>query len=171
MSAIDWQEIRELLATIDRSDIAELTLESGDLRLSVRRREGVASPAVGAAPAPSETSVIAAPEIPSAAPAVASPPVPTPVSAPPPGAAPADRWETVSAPMVGTFYSAPAPGEPVFVRKGDRVEDGQTLCIIEAMKLMNELEAEVAGRIVEILVENAQPVEFGQPLMYIDPDG
>lgn len=71
--------------------------------------------------------------------------------------------------MVGTFYAAPAPDEPPFTRQGDRVDAGQTVCIIEAMKLMNEIEAEVNGRIVEIVAINAQPVEYGQVLMYIDP--
>jgi acetyl-CoA carboxylase biotin carboxyl carrier protein len=71
--------------------------------------------------------------------------------------------------MVGTYYSAPSPGEPPFVSLGDRVSAGQTVCIIEAMKLMNELEAETSGRIVELVVENAEPVEYGQVLMYVDP--
>lgn len=174
MSAIDWQEIRELLAAVAATDVAELTLESGDLKLSIRKREGmVAGTVTPAIPIPAAAPV----EVVTPAAIAASPqpvpvaPVAEPVSAPPPGKAESDRWETVTAPMVGTFYAASAPGEPAFVRQGDRVEDGQTLCIIEAMKLMNELEAELSGRIVEILVENAQPVEFGQPLMYIDPNG
>ena len=75
----------------------------------------------------------------------------------------------ILSPMVGTFYRAPAPGEPPFVSVGDRISSGQTVCIIEAMKLMNELEAEVSGEVVEILVENGQPVEFDQPLMRVRP--
>jgi len=73
--------------------------------------------------------------------------------------------------MVGTFYQAPAPDEPAFVTIGDRITKGQTLCIIEAMKLMNEIEAEVAGEIMEVLIENGQPVEYGQPLMRVKPAG
>lgn len=170
MSAIDWQEIRELLAAVDRSDVAEMTLESGDLRLSIRKREGAITTSVAL---PEPVAAIAPVATPAAAPAAASMPVPPPepIGAPPPGPTESERYETVTAPMVGTFYAASAPGEPPFVRKGDRVEEGQTLCIIEAMKLMNELEAEVSGRIVEILVDNAQPVDFGHPLMYIDPNG
>jgi acetyl-CoA carboxylase biotin carboxyl carrier protein len=72
--------------------------------------------------------------------------------------------------MVGTFYRAPAPGEPLFVEVGDRVKAGQSVCIIEAMKLMNEIEAEVSGQVMEILVQNGEPVEYGQPLMRINPD-
>jgi acetyl-CoA carboxylase biotin carboxyl carrier protein len=75
----------------------------------------------------------------------------------------------ITSPMVGTFYRSPAPEEPAFVGVGDRISSGQTVCIIEAMKLMNELEAEISGEIVEILVENAQPVEFGQTLMLVRP--
>ncbi|MEO1133054.1 MAG: acetyl-CoA carboxylase biotin carboxyl carrier protein [Cyanobacteria bacterium J06639_1] len=170
MSSIDWQEIRELLAAVDRADVAELTIESGDLKLSIRKREGAVTAAVAMPAAAPLEAVSPAAIAPPPQPPVAPTPVPEPVSAPPPGQAASDRWEIVTAPMVGTFYAASAPGDPPFVREGDRVADGQTLCIIEAMKLMNELEAEVSGRIVEILVENAQPVEFGQPLMYIDPN-
>jgi acetyl-CoA carboxylase biotin carboxyl carrier protein len=80
------------------------------------------------------------------------------------------KWVEISSPMVGTFYRSPAPGEPAFVEVGDRTRIGQTVCIIEAMKLMNEIEAEVSGQIVEILVQNGEPIEYGQPLMRINPD-
>ena len=88
------------------------------------------------------------------------------VPAPAPAASQADS--AVTAPMVGTFYSSPAPGAKVFVEVGSEVKVGQTLCIIEAMKMMNEIEAEVAGRVVKVLCENAQPVEYGQPLVVIE---
>jgi acetyl-CoA carboxylase biotin carboxyl carrier protein len=102
-------------------------------------------------------------QVPIAAPAA---PPPTPTSA----AAPSSDFAEVQSPMVGTFYSAPKPGSPNFVSVGDRVSVGQTLCIIEAMKLMNEIESEVAGTVKEILVENAGPVQFGQVMFHIDAD-
>jgi acetyl-CoA carboxylase biotin carboxyl carrier protein len=80
------------------------------------------------------------------------------------------KFLEISSPMVGTFYRAPAPGEQPFVEIGDRVRVGQTVCIIEAMKLMNEIEAEVSGQIIDVLVHNGEPVEYGQPLMRINPD-
>jgi len=120
-------------------------------------------------PAPAPLAVLPAP-----LPAAVAPSAPVPAAAPaapsaPPPAAAAARSDlpTITAPMVGTFYSAPAPGEPAFVDVGSRVAVGQPVCILEAMKLMNELETEFSGEVVEILVENGTPVEFGQALMRI----
>ncbi|MEB3201056.1 MAG: acetyl-CoA carboxylase biotin carboxyl carrier protein [Synechococcaceae cyanobacterium] len=158
----DHDQLRELLALITSSDIQEFRLEGEDFRLEVRRN----------LPAPQPTAVVQAPSLiaaPSAVPAApAAPAVP---SAPPPTAA-AVRSDLIeiTAPMVATFYSAPAPGEPPFVAIGDRITAGQTVCILEAMKLMNEIEAENGGELVEILVENGTPVEFGQVLMRIKPN-
>ncbi|HWO57905.1 MAG TPA: acetyl-CoA carboxylase biotin carboxyl carrier protein, partial [bacterium] len=108
-----------------------------------------------------------------AAPPVASPvavaPAPAPVPAAPAPVAPPSHLVEIKSPMVGTFYRSPAPDAPAFVEPGKIVKVGDVLCIIEAMKLMNEIEAEQSGKIVKILVENAQPVEFGQPLFLIDP--
>ncbi|MGY2952330.1 acetyl-CoA carboxylase biotin carboxyl carrier protein [Thermostichus sp. MS-CIW-25] len=157
MDVVNWQEIRLLLAALQESDVTELTLEFKDFRLTLRK--GI----------PTElSSTPASPVI------VSSAPPPAPAEAPPPPTAPKStpsHWIDVTSPMVGTFYSAPAPGEPDFVRVGQRVNKGQTLCIIEAMKLMNEIEAEAAGVVTEILVSNGQSVEFGQVLMRLDPTG
>lgn len=140
---MDWnlEQLRELLKILNETDITELTLESGDLKLQVRKGETVA---------------------------VGVPTVPAPEPPPPPPVPDSRKLVDVVSPMVGTFYRSPAPGEPPFVEVGEMVKKGQTVCIIEAMKLMNEIEAEVAGRIAEILVENAQPIEFGQVLMRIE---
>lgn len=138
------EEIRELLKLLKESDVTEFSLESAGMKLTIRKGSHPGS--AGEAPA--------------------RPEAPLPVAAAPP-AAPQEELYTVKAPMVGTFYRAPAPDAPPYVQVGDRVEKGQVLCIIEAMKLMNEIEAEVAGEIVDILVENAQPVEYGQPLFLI----
>lgn len=160
--ALDLSELRELLTAINQTDIAELTLKSDDFELTVRR--GVQPSLVQAAPTVTLTPPVlpiaaepAAPKVVNVAPS----PVPPPTN---------DRkYVEILSPMVGTFYQAPAPDEPPFVRVGDRVRTGQTVCIIEAMKLMNEIEAELSGEIIEILVNNAEPVEFGQPLLRIIP--
>jgi acetyl-CoA carboxylase biotin carboxyl carrier protein len=158
---LDHDQLRQLLALLGESDIQELRLEGDDFRLEVRRNLPASTAPV--------TVLQAAP--PAAVPAVASTPAPAPTpSAPPPPAASArSDLQAITAPMVGTFYRAPAPGEAPFVEVGSRVTPGQPVCILEAMKLMNELEAEISGDVVEILVENGTPVEFGQVLMRIKP--
>ncbi len=141
------EQLRELLKILNETDITELTLESGDLKLSVRKSDSPVVPAPGVV---SPTPIVAVTTVPE-----------TPV--------PDNRkLMDIVSPMVGTFYRSPAPDEPPFVELGEVVKRGQTVCIVEAMKLMNEIEAESAGRIAEILVENAQPIEFGQVLMRIE---
>ena len=154
-------QLHKLLALLGESDIQELKLEGDDFRLEVRRN------LPGAAPVAVVHSAAAA--LPVAHAAAPAPVVATP-SAPPPAAA-ASRSDLIdiTAPMVATFYRASAPGEAPFVELGNRITVGQTICILEAMKLMNELEAEVGGEVVEILVENGTPVEFGQVLMRVKP--
>jgi acetyl-CoA carboxylase biotin carboxyl carrier protein len=152
---LDHQQLRDLLEQLSKSDIQEFRLEGEDFRLEVRRNLPVTLTA--AAP-----PVVAA--IPAAAPPEAAP------SAPPAAVASRSDLQAITAPMVGTFYRSPAPGEPPFVELGTRIKPGQTVCILEAMKLMNELEADVAGEVVEILVESGTPVEFGQVLMRIRPN-
>jgi len=182
---LDFNQLRDLIAALDQTDIAELSLKSGELELTIRRgastseaggSSGVSSSDLAAILAQvSAANAVAQPIVspmplaaPLATPMVAAAPTPDPAtpSSPPP----ADpKWVEIVSPMVGTFYRAPAPTEPPFVDKGDRVSRGQTVCIIEAMKLMNEVEAEVSGEVIEILVENGQPVEFNQPLMRVMP--
>jgi acetyl-CoA carboxylase biotin carboxyl carrier protein len=154
---LDHDQLNQLLALLGESDIQEFKLEGDDFRLEVRRNlPGAAAVTMVQAAAPAAA-------VASAAAAVPSPP--------PPPAAAARRHDLleIKAPMVATFYAASAPGEPPFVATGDRIKVGQTVCILEAMKLMNEIEAEVAGEVVEILVENGTPVEFGQVLMRVKP--
>ena len=154
---LDHNQLRELIALLGESDIQELKLEGDDFRLELRRNLPASQPQVvmQAAPAAMPAPAPAAPATPSVA----------------PPAAPAVRSDLVeiTAPMVATFYRAPAPGDPAFVELGARINVGQTVCILEAMKLMNELESEVSGEVVEILVENGTPVEFGQVLMRVKP--
>jgi len=140
--------VTELVELAVKHDLAELEVEQGGARIRVVRERGAV-----AAPAPRvEGAAPAAPQVvPVAEPALAA------------------HLVKVEAPMVGTFYRASAPEAAPYVQEGDVVKEGQVLCIIEAMKLMNEIEAKVAGRIARVLVDNGQPVEFGQPLFLIDP--
>ncbi len=161
---LDHDQLHRLLAALADSDIQEFRLEGDDFRLEVRRN--LPSPQ----PIALSTSVAATEPV-----SISTNPSPSKVeqSVPsnPPPAVPGSRADLVdvTAPMVGTFYRAPAPGEPSFVEVGNRIGVGQTVCILEAMKLMNELESEVSGEVVEILVDNGTPVEFGQVLMRVKP--
>jgi acetyl-CoA carboxylase biotin carboxyl carrier protein len=166
---MNQKEIKELIEFLVEKDIAEFELERGDMKVKVKR-------AAEAAPAPllpiiSPTAispVMAAPV--GAPPSAASSPAPSPAASAKEAAASSDEdLSTVKSPIVGTFYESPSPGAPPFFRIGDTVEAGQVLCIIEAMKLMNEIESEVSGEIVKRFVNNGQPVEYGQPLFAIRP--
>lgn len=162
--SIDINQIRELLSAIAQTDITELTLKHQDFELTVRK--GVTGGPASSVPLAPPTYVPAPPS-----------PAPIPLETAPhslvesPSAPASDpNWVEVTSPMVGTFYRAPAPDDPPFAEVGTRIQNGQTVCIIEAMKLMNEIEAEVSGQVMEILVENGQPVEYGQVLMRVQPN-
>ncbi len=163
MIDLDW--IRRLIDMVDGAGIDSLEISRFGTRVRISKSPPVTVSAASSAP-------VAAPAAPTpAAPAAGSA---APVAeAAPPAAEPSSEADSnlaeVTSPMVGTFYRSPAPDAPAYVETGDRVEKGQTLCILEAMKLMNELEAEVSGTIREICVDNAEPVEFGQVLFRIDP--
>ena len=159
---LDFNQLRELLTSLADTDITELELKGDDFHLNVRRGSEKEVVMVPAAPA---MAPLALPPQPVAA----APAAPATPAAPPAAAPGSDKLVEICSPMVGTFYRAPAPDEPPFVSVGDRVSPGQTVCILEAMKLMNELEAEVSGEIVDILVQNGEPVEFNQPLFKIRP--
>ena len=153
---LDHEQLHRLLEALGESDIQEFRLEGDDFRLEIRRNLPAQTVMAPVMPAP----------VAAAAPVAASA---EPASAPPASTATRSDLLEVTAPMVGTFYRAPAPGEPPFVEVGTRINVGQAVCILEAMKLMNELESEVAGEVVEILVDNGTPVEFGQVLMRVKP--
>jgi acetyl-CoA carboxylase biotin carboxyl carrier protein len=153
---VDVKDLKEILRTLDERQIAEFELETEGMKLRVRKASAAAPPAVVVAgPAPVA--------VPAAAPAAAGAPVPAPVAAEEAGLA------VVKSPIVGTFYRSPNPDSPPFVGVGDRVRLGQVLCIIEAMKLMNEIESDAAGEVVKVHVENGQPVQYGDPLFSIRP--
>jgi acetyl-CoA carboxylase biotin carboxyl carrier protein len=159
--SINFQELRELLGAIAQTDITELILKNDEFELTVRKSNDLAarpvatvSPMVVDKPPPTTTA----------------PPTTTVAPLPPSPPPESKNWVEIASPMVGTFYSAPAPDEEPFVSVGDRIAKGDTVCIIEAMKLMNEIEGEISGQVMEIVVQNGEPVEFGQTLMRIKPD-
>ena len=169
---MNQKEIRELIDYLIEKDIAEFELERGDVKLRVKRA-GKAEVQFVPAAAHIAPVALAAPvvgaSVQAPATAHASPPVQTPAGA---AAAQVDDeagLHVIQSPIVGTFYEAPSPGSPPFVKAGDAVENGQVLCIIEAMKLMNEIESDVAGEIVKRFVNNGQPVEYGQKLFAVRP--
>ncbi len=165
---MNQKELKELIEFLIEKDIAEFELERGDVKVRIKRGvEHVVAPAAPVTHFAVHTGPAAVPEI-AAASAV---PVPTPASGESAVAAAAAEpgLHTVHSPIVGTFYECPSPGSPPFVKVGDTVEIGQVLCIVEAMKLMNEIEADVAGEIVKKLVANGQPIEYGQELFVIRP--
>lgn len=152
------KEIQELIQFIAETGLEEVNIETEQFKVEVKRSSGtvaVAAAPVVAAPAPAPIATAA------------------PVAAPPAEAAPApaakSNYITIKSPMIGTFYRSSNPETPAFVNVGDSVSPDKTVCIVEAMKLFNEIPAEVSGKIVEVLVENAQPVEFDQPLFLVDP--
>ena len=159
---LDHEELHRLLATLAESDIQEFRLEGEDFCLEVKRNIGLSSDLI----LPTEKSTSDLTPVPPPQVKVDSPGPSTP---PPSVAGSRSDLLEVTAPMVGTFYRAPAPEEPPFVDIGTRISVGQVVCILEAMKLMNELESEVSGEVIEILVENGTPVEFGQVLMRLKP--
>ncbi|WP_373540510.1 acetyl-CoA carboxylase biotin carboxyl carrier protein [Chamaesiphon sp.] len=155
---INFKELGELLAAIANNNITELTLKNDEFELTVSQGNSFLTRSSSATTvADINAHLISVPH-----------PEPTAIAPPAPPSSD-KKWLEIKSPMVGTFYRSPAPDEPAFASIGDRIRVGQTVCIIEAMKLMNEIEAEAAGQVMEVLVENGQPIEFGQPLMYINP--
>ena len=150
---MDIRKVKKLIELLEESDVAEIEIHEGEESVRISRASSAAAPAVYAAPAPYP-----------AAPAVTAP-----------AAAPAETAKEpeepsghlIRSPMVGTFYRAPSPGAKVFVEEGQAVAKGDTLCIIEAMKILNQIETDMSGKVIDILVENGQPVEYNQPLFVI----
>ncbi len=155
--AFRMERIRELVELMEQHDLSEVDLKDGHMRIRLRRGPQVVSGPVVSAPA-------------------AASPAPAPAASTPSAAEPEkpddeSRYVFIRSPMVGTFYAAPKPEEPPYVKVGDHVNPDTTVCIIEAMKVFNEIQAETSGRIVQVLVENGEPVEYNQPLFKVDPNG
>ncbi|KAK9159715.1 hypothetical protein Syun_006056 [Stephania yunnanensis] len=160
-------QVSSLVKLVDSRDIMELQVKNLDFELVIRKKEALPQP-----PAPAPVVMMHPPAAPAAALPISSPaPAPTPIATPSlPAAKPAkSSHPPLKSPMAGTFYRSPGPGQPAFVKVGDKVQKGQPLCIIEAMKLMNEIEADQSGKIVEILLEDGKPVSVDTPLFVIEP--
>lgn len=166
---MELKEIQSLIKFVSDSGVDEVEIEKKDFKLSIKK----APPTV--IQAPIAPQVIHA-SLPPAAHAI-QPAAPQPVAKAPEAAQPAatepapkaDNLKTITSPMIGTFYRSSSPDKPAFVNVGDEIKAGQVVCIVEAMKLFNEIESEISGRIVKVLVENAQPVEYDQPLFLVEP--
>ena len=162
---MNQKEIQDLIKFVAKSGVTEVEIEEKDFKITIKsesKREEqtvyVQQPMVQPVAAP-------APAAPAPAPAVAAPATETPA----PAADETSNYITVKSPMIGTFYRSPSPDKPVFVEVGATIKPGTTVCIIEAMKLFNEIESEVSGKIVKVLVDDATPVEYDQPLFLVDP--
>jgi acetyl-CoA carboxylase biotin carboxyl carrier protein len=156
---MDLKEIQNLIKFVSNSGVAEVKLETGDIKITIRTTlEGNAHEITYVQQAPVAQAIPAMPA------------VTTPVAPIAPATTDDDsKYITVKSPMIGTFYRKPAPDKPVFVEVGTNIQKGSVLCVVEAMKLFNEIEAEISGKIVKILVDDMSPVEFDQPLFLVDP--
>jgi len=165
LKSMDFKQIQELIKMVNKSNIGELTIEQKDFRVTIKQKEEHVTQVVSG-PAASVPMQMAAPQ-PAAVnqPAAASPAADKSAGADKANA----NLITIKSPMIGTFYRRPSPDKPIFVEVGDEVSAGKVVCIIEAMKLFNEIESEVKGKIVKVLAEDASPVEYDQPLFLVDP--
>jgi len=158
---MDLKQIHELIKIINKSNIGEISIEDKDGKVTIKQKE---EPVVNVTTAPSHQVYTTA-----AAPVAAQAPAAAPVAAAPAEAPKADNLITIKSPMIGTFYRRPSPDKPIFAEIGTEVAPGKVVCIIEAMKLFNEIESEISGTIVKILVDDASPVEYDQPLFLVEP--
>lgn len=159
---MDFKQIQELIKIINKSNIGELSIEENDFKITIKQKEEPAQTYVTAAAAPAPVYA--------AAPAANAPvAAAAPAAAATPAAPKADNLVTIKSPMIGTFYRRSSPDKPNFVEVGDEIAPGKVVCIIEAMKLFNEIEAEISGKVVKVLVDDASPVEFDQPLFLVEP--
>jgi acetyl-CoA carboxylase biotin carboxyl carrier protein len=173
-----FREIQELIRLLSKTNVTEFKLKQGDFEVTIRTEEYVKAKAQ---PAPIVTSVSPMVSVPApiqpvaqpSAPAQSAPSTevaPAPVAEKAPTPTPAGLVE-VKSPIVGTFYRSPSPEKPPYIQVGEKVTKGQVVCIIEAMKLFNEIESDATGKVVKVLVDDAQPVEYDQPLFLVDPNG
>lgn len=160
---MDFKQIQELIKMVNKSNIGEVTIEQKDFRVTIKQKEDHVTQVVSAAPMAAAPVMAQAPAAVQAAPAAAAP------AAAKPAEAPAGNTITIKSPMIGTFYRRPSPDKPNLVDVGTEITPGKVVCIIEAMKLFNEIESEVKGKIVKVLVDDASPVEYDQPLFLVEP--
>ncbi len=162
---MDFKQIQELIKMINKSNIGELTVEQKDFRITIKQKEEKITQMV---PAPMQ-SLPVQPQAIQPAPSSQPQAAPAAEKTKPQTESSAENYVTITSPMIGTFYRRSGPDKPAFVEVGDEVTPGKIVCIIEAMKLFNEIESEVSGTIVKVLVEDASPVEYDQPLFLVEP--
>ena len=162
---MDFKQIQELIKMINKSNIGEVSIEEKGFKLTIKQKEDPVQQLIAAPIQTQPVAAISAPAL-AASQAAATAAAEKPSKA---AEAPAGNTVTIKSPMIGTFYRSPSPDKSSFVNVGDEVEPGKVVCIIEAMKLFNEIESEVKGRIVKVLAEDASPVEYDQPLFLVEP--
>ena len=153
---MDIKQIQDLIKFVHKSGVNEVSIEENDFKITIKTNQ---APTVVTASIPAAAPLAAAP-----APVAAAP-----VAAAAPAVGESDNYLTIKSPMICTFYRSASPDKPSFVNVGDEIKAGQVLCVVEAMKLFNEIEAEISGRIVKVLVDNASPIEYDQPLFLVEP--
>ena len=164
---MDFKQIQELVRLVNKSSISELSIEQDAFKITIKRDH----PGEGAANGESYRQAVPVVSVPASVPVTSAPPQEpaSSAAAPAPQNAPKENLLTIKSPMIGTFYRSAGPDKPAFANVGDDVSAGKVVCIIDAMKLFNEIESEVSGKIVKVLVEDASPVEFDQPLFLVEP--
>ena len=162
---MDFKQIQELIKMINKSNIGEVSIEEKGFKLTIKQKEEPVQQVIAAPVHAQPIATMAAPPVAVAQPQPAAA-AEKPAKAP---EAPAGNTVTIKSPMIGTFYRSPSPDKPSFVNVGDEITPGKVVCIIEAMKLFNEIESEVQGKIIKVLVEDASPVEYDQPLFLVEP--
>lgn len=165
---MEFKQIQELIKAINKSNISELSVEDGDFKITIKQAQVSETQFVAVQTTMPQALPMQSMPQPTALPAAQAAPASTSTA---PAAAPAASGNTITikSPMIGTFYRSSGPDKPAFVNVGDEIKQGQVLCIVEAMKLFNEIESEVSGRIVKVLVDDASPVEYDQPLFLVEP--
>lgn len=167
---MDFKQIQELIKLVGKSNLTELKIEEGDFRITLRTKDyGARTEVVQVAQAPAAPAAQAPAPQPVAQPAPEAPKADTPKQESAADETGGGKYVTIKSPMIGTFYRSPGPDKDAFVKVGDSIDKGTVICIIEAMKLFNEIESEQPGKIVKVLVDDASPVEYDQPLFIVDP--
>jgi len=165
---MNLKEVEELIRFVSKANVSEVELETKDVKLIIKTAKGyseqrIEAPVMVAAPAPVVVAAPAVKTVPAQQAAAEAP------KAEAKGGSDESKYTTIKSPMIGTFYRSSAPDKPAFVNVGDKIEKGKVICIIEAMKLFNEIEAEISGTIVKVLINDASPIEYDQPLFLVDP--
>ncbi len=159
---MDFKQIQELIKLVNKSNLSELTIEEKDFKVTIKQKEEIIQQTLISGQFQHAPQAFAPAPAPAALSAAAAPPAATKTDD-------TSKYITIKSPMIGTFYRKPSPDKPLFVEVGSEVTPGKVVCIIEAMKLFNEIESEVKGKIVQVLVEDQSPVEYDQPLFLVDP--